>query len=163
MHKCAVLSGSQKSFECSPCSESFECESKLEKHNKRNHSVDGINFRLNKTQNGVPPTKKIKEGHLLDVAPTSTSSQEPMDQDTIVVAAMKAAIDAEMITESLEVPKNELRLDDLIKKNYDPSRSVADYAGIIKIKSIPASFVTELDLEMAIQTYVSIIEIPLNW
>ena len=49
-------------------------------------------------------------------------------------------------------------LEDLIKKNYDPSRSVADYAGIIKIKSIPASFVTELDLEMAIQTYVSIIE-----
>ena len=49
-------------------------------------------------------------------------------------------------------------LEDLIKKNYDPSRSVADYAGIIKRKSIPASFVTELDLEMAIQTYVSIIE-----
>ena len=41
LHKCAVLSGSQRSFECSPCGESFECESKLEKHNKRNHNVDG--------------------------------------------------------------------------------------------------------------------------
>ena len=127
LHKCAVLNGSQKSFECSPCGESFESESKLDKHHRKNHSVDGINFRPNKTLNGVPPAKKIKEGQPLNDAPknASSSSQEPMDQDTIVVAAMKAAIDAEMITESLEVPKNELRLDDLIRKNY-PGRIIVN-------------------------------------
>ena len=52
--------------------------------------MDGINFRPNKTLNGVPPAKKIKEGQPLNDAPknASSSSQEPMDQDRIVVAAM---------------------------------------------------------------------------
>ena len=52
-YKCAVLDGSQKSFDCSPCGESFECESKLEKHLKKSHSE-------NKTLSGVPPNEKDK-------------------------------------------------------------------------------------------------------
>ena len=49
-------------------------------------------------------------------------------------------------------------LQDLIKKNYDPSRSVSDFAGIIKENSMPATFVTDDFLELAIKTYVDILE-----
>ena len=41
-HKCAVLNGLQKTFDCDPCGERFECESKLVKHNQKNHCEDGI-------------------------------------------------------------------------------------------------------------------------
>ena len=124
-HKCAVLNGTQKTYECSPCGESFECEEKMEKHNQRNHAVDGINFRLNQLpKNGSPPTKKAKE---LESTPTNTDT--PMDtNERIEVAAMRAALDSDMIDQNLQVPNPKVRADAYLRENY-PGRIVVNVNG----------------------------------
>ena len=98
----------------------------MEKHNQKNHAVDGINFRLNKLpKNGSPPTKKPKE---FDSIP-ATKTDTPMDtNEKIEVAAMRAALASDMIDQNLQVPNPKVRADAFLQENY-PGRIVVNVPG----------------------------------
>ena len=100
-HKCAILNGLQKTFDCDPCGERFECESKLVKHNQKNHCADGINYRQNKAPiSGIPPQKKTKQ---IDDPEKDVPENEPMDVQTIEVAAMQAALGSDLMDQNLQI------------------------------------------------------------
>ena len=137
-HKCAVISGLQKTFDCDPCGERFECESKLVKHNEKSHREDGINYRLNKTPiSGIPPSKKVKkiDDSMKNVAPSNelmdaenvVPANEPMDTQTIEVAALRAALASDMIDQNLQVPNRKILVTDYLRENY-PGKIVVNVA-----------------------------------
>lgn len=77
LHKCSVVNGILKEYDCQLCDESFACESRRQKHELVAHGIDGRtwicnecdeeflnedDFRLhNKQKHDIPPSKKIKE------------------------------------------------------------------------------------------------------
>ena len=77
LHKCSVVNGILKEYDCQLCDESFACESRRQKHELVAHGIDGrawscnecdeefLNgdeFRLhNKQKHDIPPSKKVKE------------------------------------------------------------------------------------------------------
>ena len=77
LHKCSVVNGILKEYDCQLCDESFACESRRQKHELNAHGIDGRtwscndcdedflnedDFRLHNNQkHGILPSKKIRE------------------------------------------------------------------------------------------------------
>ena len=111
-HKCSVLDGTQHNFECALCNEYFDCESNLERHElSHNNGSDAI-----------PPMKKVKEADLpADVAMKNLDEINPIpaDTETIEVAAMQAALAADVLDHS----QLHIKTDTYLKYHY-PGRVV---------------------------------------
>mgnify|MGYP001452764759 FL=1 len=111
-HKCSFLNGTQPNFECSPCNEFFDCEIKLKKHELGHHP------------NAIPPAKKIRETNLPVDVPMKNLDQKnpsPADTETIEVAAMKAALAADVLDQS----QLYIKAEDYLRYHF-PGRSVVN-------------------------------------